>query len=541
MNAPPPDRSRDPAGDPPEPPDPSTRSRASLQVGTGILLSRLTGLVRERVFAHYFGASPFADAWRAALRMPNVLQNLLGEGTLSASFIPIYSELLEEDREEEAARFAGAIFGLLTLAAGVLAFLGILLAPVLVRVLFAGFDPERQALTIALVRVLFPMTALLVVSAWALGILNSHRRFFLPYVAPVVWNAAMIIALVGGALGLGLSGEALVRGMAWGALVGGALQLLIQLPLALRLLGEFRPALSVEVFGVREAIRNFTPVLMARGAVNLSGWLDYALAAFLATGAVASLGYAQTLYVLPISLFGMSVAASELPELSRRRGAALDGLSRNVGIGMERVAYFLIPSALAFLVLGDVIVAALYQTGAFGLAEVLVTWAVLAAYALGMPASAISRLLSSAFYALRDTRTPARLAYVRVTLSLLVGLALMFPLDRISIGPLGLGAAGLALGASCAAWIELFLLRRALGGTIGAHGVSRGTLLRMALCASLAAGVGAGAHLLLPPTHPWIEAAGTLVPFLGVYLLATMALGVATPIHSLLSRNSRPS
>jgi putative peptidoglycan lipid II flippase len=533
------------------------RVRASATVAAGILSSRLAGLVRERIFAHFFGASPVADAWRAALRMPNVLQNLLGEGTLSASFIPIYSELLEEKRDEEAARFAGAIFGLLTLAAGLMAVLGILLAPLLVGLFFAGFDPDRQALTVTLVRILFPMTALLVVSAWALGILNSHRRFFLPYVAPVVWNAAIIAALLVGGLQWGLDGEGLARVMAWGALIGGGLQLLVQLPTALRLLGEFRPSLSLQVEGVREAIANFVPVVMARGAVNLGGMLDYALAAFLAAGAVASMGYAQTLYVLPISLFAMSVAASELPELSRnRREEARAGLADDVEQARVRVAYFLIPSAVGYLFLGDVITAAVFQTGAFGQAEVLVTWGILAAYALGMPASAQSRLLSSAFYALRDTRTPARIAYLRVVLSLGVGATLMFPMDRIEVGPLRLGAAGLALGATVAAWTELFLLRRALrpklragsgagapdeGGT-GAgirepsvHG--GGDFSRLVLAAALAAAAGVGIHLVLPPgLHPWTVALGTLLPFGGVYLAATLALGVGRPLKSLLNR-----
>ena len=133
------------------------RTRGSVTVGSGILLSRIAGLVRERIFAHFFGASPFADAWRAALRMPNVLQNLLGEGTLSASFIPIYVGMEEEDRQEASRRFAGAVFGLLTATAGIMALLGVLLAPVLVAVFFAGFDADRQAVTVGLVRILFPM------------------------------------------------------------------------------------------------------------------------------------------------------------------------------------------------------------------------------------------------------------------------------------------------------------------------------------------------------------------------------------------------
>jgi putative peptidoglycan lipid II flippase len=505
-------------------------------VAAGIFLSRIAGLLRESLLAHYFGASPVADAWKAALRMPNVLQNLLGEGTLSASFIPIYAELIEEERHDEAARFAGAVFGLLALTAGILSLIGFLVAPWLVAVVFGGFDADRQALTTSLVRILFPMTALLVLSAWALGILNSHRRFFLSYVAPVAWNLAIITAMVAGGAVWGLSGADLATVLAWGALVGGALQLGVQLPLTLRLLGEFRPSLSSRVHGVREAIRNFLPVVSARGVVNLSGWLDFALASYLATGAIATLGYAQTLYMLPISLFGLSVAASELPELSRTRGQANGVLGSDLGRAMERVAYFLVPSALAYIVLGDVIASAIYETGEFGRPEVLVTWGTLAAYAIGMPASAVSRLLSSAFYAVRDTRSPARIAALRVVLSLGVSLALMFPLDRIDVGPLRMGAAGLALGASAAAWVELLLLRRALAGTIGPHGMGDGRLLRIVAAAALGAGVGLAVHRLLPIANPWGSALATLAPFGGVYLVAASALGVAQPIHEILSR-----
>ena len=513
---------------------PSGRSRASARVSSGIFLSRISGLVRERIFAHYFGASPFADAWRAALRMPNVLQNLLGEGTLSASFIPVYSRLAEDGRHGDRARFAGAVFGLLTMTAGALAFLGIVSAPVLVGVFFDGFDAERQALTVDLVRILFPMTALLVISAWALGILNSHERFFLPYVAPVAWNAAIIVAMVTGAIWWGLSGEDLARVLAWGALIGGGLQLGVQLPSALRLLGEFRPSLSLEAFGVRQAIRDFVPVVAARGAVNLGGWLDFTLAAYLATGAVAFLGYAQTLYLLPISLFGMSVAASELPELSRARTGA-SALAAPVASAMHRVGYFLIPSTLAYIFLGGVITSALYETGEFGRSEVTVTWAVLAAYALGMPASAASRVLSSTFYALRDTRTPARIAYVRVVLSLGAGFALMFPMDGFTVDSLRLGASGLALGASIAAWTEFALLRRALQRSIGAHGMGGGRLVRLLLAGALGAGTGVLSLLIIPDVHPWLRALGTLVPFGSVYLMFTVLFGVSQPLRDLRS------
>jgi putative peptidoglycan lipid II flippase len=543
-------------------------------VGAGILLSRLSGLVRVSVFGYFFGNSGYADAWTAALRMPNVLQNLLGEGTLSASFIPVYSELLEEGRDEDAGRFAGAALGILMAVAGALAFLGVLLAPLLVGLFFAGFDAERQAITTTLVRILFPMTGVLVISAWALGILNSQRRFFVSYVAPVLWNAAMIATLVAFGLWVGLGERDLVIALGWGALAGGVLQLGIQLPFLVRYLHHFRLSLDRDAVGVREAIRNFIPVVSARGVVNLSGWLDYALAAWLTVGAVAVLGYAQTLYLLPISLFGMAIAASELPEMSRKRQEVAPLLADRVARALERVAFFVVPSALAYLFFGDIIVAALFERGEFGEEARTVTYAVLAAYALGLLASASSRVLSSAFYALRDTRTPARIAYLRVGVSLAVGAALMFPLDRIAVGDSRLGATGLALGASLGAWLEYLLLRRNLRGKLGQglvriapapagrldtldagardtiaaadvldpatqgaapvpgphDGFARGARIVAAGAAGVA--VGYGARLLLPEAHSLLVAAGTLLPFGVTYLGVSWLLGSARSIRA---------
>ncbi len=506
-------------------------TRAAARVAAGIFLSRVFGLVRERVFAHWFGTTAFADAWRAALRMPNVLQNLLGEGTLSASLIPVYAELLEEGREEEASRFAGAALGILSVVAAALALCGILLAPVLVSLFFSEWDPDKQALTTTLVRILFPMTGVLVVSAWALGILNSHRRFFVSYVAPVFWNLAMIATLVAGGSVFLLGQQDLVVALAWGALVGGILQFGIQVPFVLHHLRGFHLSLGRGVFGVKEAVSNFWPVMAARGVVNLSGWIDLILAGRLMNGAVALLGYAQTFYLLPISLFGMSVAASELPELARMRGEAERVLADRVSAALRRVSYFLIPSALAYLALGDVIVAALYQTGAFGTAQSLATWAVLAAYTLGLTASASSRVLSSAYYALRDTRTPARIATLRVVVSAVVGISLMFPLDRIGFQSLRLGAVGLALGASVGAWLEYGLLRRALAERLGPHGPGTAPLVRMGLAAAVAAAAGVGLQLGLPDAHPLWIALETLVPFGVVYLALTAVLGVGIPLR----------
>ena len=228
--------------------------------------------------------------------MPNVLQNLLGEGTLSASFIPVYARLLEQGRKEEAGRFAGAIFALLIAVAGVLTLIGVALAPVLVSVFAAGFTGPKHDLAVACTRIIFPMTGVLVLSAWALGILNSHCQFFVPYFAPVLWNVAIIATLL--LFGGRVSTAELTTMAAWGALVGGGLQFLVQLPWVLRLERSLRIHWDTKSEGVRTAIKNAGPAVMGRGVVQLSGWLDMVIASFL-PGAIAVLSYAQTLYLLP--------------------------------------------------------------------------------------------------------------------------------------------------------------------------------------------------------------------------------------------------
>lgn len=525
---------------------PGTRL-SSLFVASGIFLSRIAGLIRTRVTAQYLGASMYADVFTACLRMPNVLQNLLGEGTLSASFIPVYSELLEENRRELAGRTAGAIFGLLAALAGIMVLIGVIFAPLLVGIFLPGFEGERQALAIEVVRIIFPMTGVLVLSAWALGVLNSHRKFFIPYVAPVAWNGAMIATLV--LLGGRLSADRLVAALAWGALIGGGLQFLVQLPWVLRLERELRPSLRVGLKPVREAIRNAGPAIAGRGVVQVSGWLDMVLASLLASGAVAVVGYAQTLYLLPISLFGMSVAAAELPELSRQQRGATDELRVRTNAGLERIAFFVIPSFVAFVLLGEVLVAAIFQIGEFDPTDTRLVYLTLVAFSVGLIASTGTRLFSSTFFALRDTRTPARFAIVRVVSSAGLAFLLMTQFEAIpsqGIGALGIGAGaldwgllrgitvegrslgpvGLAAGSGIAAWIEWCLLRRELRTRIGAVGARRAQLARMVAAAALAAGAGWGIHLLTGNLPPLLDGLFVFTGFGLVYLLSAATFGL---------------
>ncbi|MDE2762606.1 MAG: murein biosynthesis integral membrane protein MurJ [Gemmatimonadota bacterium] len=499
-------------------------------VAAGILVSRVFGFGREIVFAHFFGNGALADSWRAALKIPNVIQNLLGEGTLSASFIPVYVRLLEEGREEEAGRAAGAVLGLLAVAAGVLAALGSWAAPLLATVVATGFaGDERVDILVSLLRLLFPMAGVLVVSAWALGILNSHRRFFVAYVAPALWNLSMIVTLLAAAA-KGLLGVNLVFALAWGALAGGGLQLLFQLPYLAPFLRHVVPSLSTRVTGVREVVANFLPVVAARGAVNLSALLDTNLASRLTTGAVGVMGYAQTLYLLPISLFSLSVAAAELPELSRDRAAGLRAVRDRAERAVGTVLFWLIPITAGYIVFREEVMSIYRTGGAFGETDAVVAGLVLAAYALGLPASGASRVLSSAYYALGDTRTPARIAYMRIIVSAATGVSLMFPLDRHMVGDLGLGAAGLGVGASVGAWLEVSLLKRGLGRRLSglSFGGRRVALYLLAAGVAVAAGLGSGLLLpLLPPAHPVLAAAATILPVAVVYLWVAHVMNVS--------------
>jgi len=534
------------------------RSRAAFTVGAGIFFSRISGFVRSVLLASFFGASGLMDVWVAATKIPNVIQNLLGEGTLSASVIPVYAEFLEEGRDEEAGRFAGAVLGILMVVAGGAALLGMLLAPVFIPIAFFRWDQEKLALTTLIVQILFPMTAVLVVSAWALAILNSHRRFLVSYLAPVAWNGAIIATLVVVGFGFGWSGRQLLLATAWGALGGGILQFAVQLPYAVPLLEHFRLSLDRSVSGVGGAIRNFVPVVTARGVVNIGSLLDVIVAGFLVEGALAALGYAQMLYLLPISLFGMAIAASELPELSRQRKAPTSEVALQVSAALERIHFLLLPSVAAFLLLGDLFIGGLYQRGEFRSTDTPVVYAVLAAYALGLLASSGSRVLSSAFYAMRDTRTPARMAYLRVVVSLAVGISLMFPLDRFASGQLHYGATGLALGASMAAWLEYALLRSRLARLLGPHGPAPSVRSRILGATVLATLAGLGSKWVLGstvPLHdgvivglfdesvPWavqpVLAASTGLVFGIVYLIATARLGVGAPLWQLLGREPK--
>ena len=454
------------------------------KIGTGILLSRLAGLLRESLLRSVLGLGPAADAFTAALRIPNLLQNLLGEGSLSSSFIPVYSKLLSEGKEKEAGHTAGAVAGLLIAFTGALTLVGILIARPIAKLLTPGFSSEKLDLTADLIKITTAGIGFLVLAAWCLGVLNSHRKFFLSYVAPVIWNAAQIVILFI-AIGKDWDPVKAARAAAWGLFIGGVIQLLFQFFGVSRLRTKICFSFSWKNEHVREIIRRFNPTILGRGVVQISAYFDLVLASLLVTGAVAALMSAQVLYILPISLFAMSIAAAELPEMSRNTDS--QQLGNRLNQGMKQTSFLMLLTSVIYMTIGDQIIGVIFQWGSFDRDDSIAVAATLAAYSLGIPAIGISRIYQSALYANGDTKTPAFSATLRVIISLIIGLLLMFPLDRLFIsnsalekvpgsivgdwGPLSqslrslpenphLGAVGLAVGSAIAAWVEMVFLAR---------------------------------------------------------------------------------
>jgi putative peptidoglycan lipid II flippase len=524
--------------------------RGSFLVAAGILLSRLAGLVREVAISGYLGVGATADVFKAALRIPNLLQNLLGEGVLSASFIPVYSRLLDEDRRA-ADRLAGNILGLIIAVMVAVVALGVLLARPLTLLITPGFSGPRLDLTVTLLRIMFPGVAILVLSAFCTGVLNSHRQFFLSYVSPVMWNAAQIAFVVAAGL-YGATEVGIAHALAWGVVAGGVAQVALQVRSVRRLMRGTRLSMDRSDPHVRDVLRRFTPVVLGRGVVQLLTYVDLVLASLLALGAVSALTYAQVLYLLPISLFGMAVAAAELPELSRLGRAGRDAIRDRLHGGMERITFYVAITAAVYVFAGDVVVGVLLERGEFEPADTRMVWFVVAAFSLGLLGTTRSRLLQNGLYALDRPKLVARIAVLRVALAAILGGLFMFPLDRLAVvgssiqrigdlglsplpdslrldqgGPPRLGVIGLALGAAISSWVEYRLLRSALQWRIGplpriGHD-ARWSLIGALGCGVLAAGLRSVTH----DDGRLVAAILVLVPTGAAYLAITATAGVS--------------
>jgi len=470
------------------------QGRHATSVGAGIFVSRVTGLARDAAVAAFLGTHLIADAYWAAIKIPNIIRNLLGEGTLSASFVPVYSEQLVQSEQGGKApqRLAASVLGLVLVVAALLSGLGVLLAPWITGALLVGASEPTRILATSLVRILFPMSGVLIIGAWCLGVLTSHNRFFLPFVAPAIWNLTQVAGLLTAAA---MGAESLAHVLAWSALLGSILQVGIQLPAAIHLAEIRRPRLELAWEPMRRVTVNSLPGMSRQGIFQVSSLVDLALAGLAGTGALAALGYSQRLLYLPISLFGISVAAASLPAMSR--DATAEALRTRLVNGFFQITFFVFPAAVVLLLFGDLAVSLIYQRGEFSADSTSLVAAVLGAYSLGLVAMSCMKLFASGFHALQDTATPMRIAAISVTSGILISVGLTLTMRQAGYGPYS--AVGLALGGACGAWINLllhwWLLSRRIGRLFDASALR--SVLRLGVAVIAAAGTSTLVRRLL--------------------------------------------
>jgi putative peptidoglycan lipid II flippase len=510
--------------------------KGATRVVTAVSLSRLAGLIRERIFAQYLGTSAAADAFGAAFRIPMLLEQVLGDRVFSSAFIPRYSRLLAEGAGAQAARLARTVAAIHVLIVSGIVVAGVLLAPLLVAAIAPGFDAATADLTVRLVRILFPTAGLLVLGSWCLGVLNSHRQFFLPYIVPVLSAAATSAGLL--LAGRESGTPQIAEAAAWGALVGALLQVLAQLPLVVRVMEPPAPR-SEGVRADLQAVGSNALPAAARGLLSRLGtWIEVAIAGFVSTGAIAALNYAQLLYSLPAGLFTVAISAALLPEISSasaQPGTLAHRLAGPLDSALSHTAYLLIGSAVAFIALGDVLVAAVYLGGRFGTEDVNYVWAILGASSIGIVGASMGGLHATAFYAIGDARTPFKASVIRLAVRAVLGVVLAIPVVRmLGIDPKW-GAAGLGAAIGISGWIEFLFLRRWLRDRIALPATPGFVpyLIRLWAIAAIAAAVAWLVKLALPTGQPIARAAAVLGTYGVVYVGLTLAARMREPLSFL--------
>jgi putative peptidoglycan lipid II flippase len=500
----------------------SRLTRAAGTVGAATFISRILGYVRDVLIAGYFGTGLFADAFIAAFRIPNLMRRLFGEGSLGIAFVPVISETLTRQGREEAFRLARSGIRILALILVVSVILGVLIAPWITRMVAYGFldSPEKFGLTVSLTRWMFPYVFFVGMLALCMAVLNVLGHFAAPALAPVLLNLSMIGAmLVAGHM----SAEPKVRvyALAFGILIGGLLQLMLQVPVLIRKGFRFLRDASWVHPGMRRVGSLFVPATAGAAVVQINSLVGNLLASFLEGGSVSYLYYADRLVQFPLGLFGISAAIAVLPSFARQAASAdFTGLKKTFVFALNAVFFVTLPSMAGLIVLREPIVALLFQRGAFDAAATQMTALALLYYAAGLWAFASLRIVASVFYALQDAVTPVRCAALSMLANLILGLVLMQPMDH----------AGLALALSLAAILNLAILlislRRRLGLLGGKQILSStcktmlGTAI-MALGVWLASGPMRSGNPLIPGGRP-------------IELIAVIGLGVL--IYSLIAR-----
>jgi putative peptidoglycan lipid II flippase len=436
-------------------------ARSAGLIGVATMASRLLGVARETVLAATFGSSAPMDAFNVAFRVPNLLRDLFAEGAMTAAFVPTFTRTLTQKGEHEAWRLGSLVINALVLVTGILALLGILFADQITTALAPEFAriPGKLELTAALTRVMMPFFPMIAVAAAAMGILNARHRFFVPSLAPAMFNVATIICAVVLAPLMPRFGQQPIMAIAIGTLLGGLGQILLQWPLLRREGFRYQPVVSFRNDGVREVLRLMIPGVVGVAAVQVNVVVNTILASSEPPGSVSWLGYAFRVMYLPIGLFGVSIAMASLPDISRHAVSEdIASIRTTVSRGLRMMLVLNVPATLGLIALAEPIVSLLYERRHFSPADTVATAGALAFYAPGLIGYSAVKIASPTFYSLGDSRTPVTISVLSVAVNLVLNLALV----RV------LSFRGLALGTALAALFNagalLWLLRGRLHG-----------------------------------------------------------------------------
>jgi putative peptidoglycan lipid II flippase len=521
-----------------------TRSAGKMGVATSA--SRVLGLLRDTTFAALFGTSPVADAFNVAFLIPNFFRRLLGEGLMSAAFVPVYSEHLEKRPRADVDRLANAALTDLALALGVVTIVGMALTRVFVAIYAPGWlgQEDQMALTTRLTRLLFPYVFFVGLAALVQAILHASYRFTIPALSPVVLNVCFIAAAIFLCPMFGPRLEDQMFAFAIGGVVGGLGQLLIQLPVLRQTGFRWRPRLDFRSAEIREVMALMVPGLFGLAVAQINFLVDSFFATFLPSGSVTALRLGSRVSLLPLAVFGVAIAAASLPVLSRR-GARGDpaALREILSHSTRMVLFLLLPATVGLVVLSDPIVRVLFVRGAFDAGDSLrATSQVLALSALGLCAYGGVKVVVQVFYSLKDTATPVRVGVLSLLCNIVLNLLLMGPL----------GAGGLALATSLASAINvsvlLHLLRKRIGRVRGAQLLAAGlrmlvaSLVMGAACAGVYAALGStlSEERLVPLALRLSAAIGAgLVTYFG--LAAILRMEEFAHLASFFRRGPRPS
>ncbi|MEO0073846.1 MAG: murein biosynthesis integral membrane protein MurJ [candidate division WOR-3 bacterium] len=490
-----------------------TRRVGSFTIGT--MFSRITGVLRESVFAHLFGASAATDAFNVAFRIPNLLRDLFAESALSAAFVPTLVQSLRTDKPKDTWLFASTMLNALVLTGSLAVLLGVILSPQLVKLIAMGFrgSPWQMNLAVQLTRIMFPFLLFVMLAAWAMGVLNAGGRFFLPATAPAAFNlisAAVPVATYGM---FATRGEP-IQGMAWGVVAGAVAQFLIQLPALHRLGFCYRPVLNISDLRLRQVFMRWLPMLLGFGTWQVNFLINTFLLTFLQEGSVTWVNYAFRIQHLPAGLFGVAIGSVAIAEYSHVAVSPNEQLRDRFRHAMNLVSILTLPAALLLMVLAQPLTRLLYEHGRFTVLDTNATAGALTLYCLGIWSAAATRNVAAGFYSQGDTRTPAIVAMIVVGCNILLNLGTMrflgylcFPLNSSVTQTLNFT-------------ILYFILKHRVGNL---HGRSVASLSVRTLCAALAA---AGIALLASDSLTALPM-GRGKPAMALALLSAGALGLA--------------